>query len=151
MKPIEIRSQAFNDQDAIPDRFSRKGGNVSPPLQWRGVPEEAAELVLMVEDPDAPGEEPFLHWLVTGIEPHDVTVPEGSVPPGGQEWMNSFGDRGWGGPQPPAGHGRHRYFFRLYALPQRVSLPKRPHTTDVHRALDGREVASGTLMGTFAR
>lgn len=147
---LRMRSVAFNDHDRMPDRMSRPGGNVSPPLEWSGVPEGTTELVLLVEDPDA-GRAPALHWLVTGIDPASRGVPEGQVPPGGREWPNSFGATGWNGPQPPIGDDPHRYFFRLYAVNEPLSLPERPQPSDVHRALRDRHLASGNLVGTFSR
>jgi Raf kinase inhibitor-like YbhB/YbcL family protein len=149
MAGIEMRSSAFRDNDAMPDRLTRTGGNASPPLNWSGVPAGTAQLVLLCEDQDAP-RAPFLHWLVTGIDPTATDVPEGAVPVGGQEWPNGFGDVGYAGPQPPIGDDPHRYFFRIYALPGPVNLPVRPSTMDVHNALDGG-LASGVLVGTFAR
>ncbi|HEX7746177.1 MAG TPA: YbhB/YbcL family Raf kinase inhibitor-like protein [Micromonosporaceae bacterium] len=150
MNGLELRSSAFNDHDLMPERLSQLAGNASPPLTWSDVPEDAAELVLLVEDPDA-GEPPFLHWLVTGIDPHARDVPEGGVPAGGTEWTNGFGAAGWAGPRPPKGDAPHRYFFRLYAVDQPLRLPQTPSTADVHRAVGAHEVASGTLVGTFAR
>lgn len=150
MTGLMLRSAAFNDHDLMPGRLSRLGGNVSPPMQWSGVPDDTAELVLLCEDPDA-GPEPFLHWLVTGIDPSVGGVPEGQAPAGGQEWPNDFGSPGWGGPQPPLGDDPHRYFFRLYAVARPLDLPARPSATDVHEATSGTERASGTLVGVFAR
>ncbi|PZF94928.1 YbhB/YbcL family Raf kinase inhibitor-like protein [Micromonospora deserti] len=150
MAGIMMRSPAFNDHDRLPDRFSRDGGNLSPPLEWSGVPDGTTELVLIVEDPDA-GRVPFLHWLVTGIGAGSAGVPEGGVPLGGREWPNGFGTTGWGGPQPPRGDDPHRYFFRLYAVDQPLELPDAPQADDVHRALVDKEFASGTMVGTYAR
>ncbi|PZM92438.1 MAG: YbhB/YbcL family Raf kinase inhibitor-like protein [Actinobacteria bacterium] len=147
---LEVRSSAFSDHDLMPERMSRDGGNVSPPLEWSGVPDEATELVLLVEDPDA-GRVPALHWLVTGIDPSSRGTTEGEVPPGGHEWPNSFGGVGWEGPCPPFGDDPHRYFFRLYAVAEPLPLPERPTAPDVHRALRDRQLASGNLVGTFAR
>ncbi|MGN9917115.1 YbhB/YbcL family Raf kinase inhibitor-like protein [Micromonospora palomenae] len=150
MAGIMLRSTAFNDHDQLPGRFSRDGGNASPPLQWSDVPESTTELLLLVEDPDA-GRSPFLHWLVTGISPASGGVGEGMVPEGGREWPNGFGTTGWGGPHPPKGDEAHRYFFRLYALERPVDLPDAPQAADVHAALAGRELASGTMVGTYRR
>ncbi|HEX5594494.1 MAG TPA: YbhB/YbcL family Raf kinase inhibitor-like protein [Micromonosporaceae bacterium] len=150
MANLQLRSSAFNDNDLMPERLSRLGGNTSPPLTWSAPPEGTAELVLLVEDPDA-ATPPFLHWLVTGIDPRASEVSEGQVPAHGREAMNDFGTVGWGGPQPPKGDNPHRYFFRLYAVDKPLQLPERVSTAEVHRAVEGHELASGTLIGTFAR
>ncbi len=150
MAGIQLRSPAFSDHDLIPRRHAHDGGNVSPALQWSGVPDGTAELVLLCEDPDAPGGT-FLHWLVTGIDPASTGIGEGQTPPGGQEWPNGFGEKGWGGPQPPVGDDAHRYFFRLYALGQPVRLPAEPGIDDAHRAVDNTASASGTTVGLYQR
>lgn len=150
MSGLQLRSSAFNDHDLMPERLSKLGGNASPPLTWSRPPDGTAQLVLLVEDPDA-GEPPFVHWLVTGIDPRASEVAEGDVPAGGQEWSNGFGTTGWGGPQPPKGDGPHRFFFRLHAVDRPINLPQRPSAADVHQAVSAHELASGTLVGTFAR
>jgi Raf kinase inhibitor-like YbhB/YbcL family protein len=151
MTAAALHSPAFGDQETLPGRFSRQGGNVSPPLEWSGVPDNAAELMLVCEDPDAPGSTPFLHWLVTGIPADLRSFPEGRVPPGAHEWPNDFGQPGWGGPQPPVGDGPHRYVFRLYALEHPAHLPDRPTSTDVRRTVKELQLDSATLVGRFAR
>lgn len=150
MAGIELRSSAFNDHDLMPDRFSRPDGNVSPPLQWSPPPEGTAELVLLCEDADS-RPEPFLHWLVTGIDPNITELPEGAPPEGAREWPNAFGFRGWGGPQPPKGDDPHRYFFHLYALSSPLDFPAPPSAEDARRAAEQREIASGTMVALFAR
>lgn len=150
MASIDLRSPAFSDNDLIPGRHAHDRDNVSPALQWSGVPDGTAELVLLCEDPDAPSGT-FLHWLVTGIEPAATGVAEGQVPRGGREWTNGFGESGWAGPQPPVGDRAHRYFFRLYALPRPVRLPADPGIADVHRAVDDAALASGTTVGLYQR
>jgi Raf kinase inhibitor-like YbhB/YbcL family protein len=150
MAGIALRSFAFNDHDRLPDRFSRSGGNVSPPLEWSDVPDAATELVLLVEDRDA-GRTPFLHWLVTGIEATSGGVGEGETPPGGRPWVNGFGTAGWAGPHPPMHEDPHRYFFRLYAVNRPLELPSAPQVPDVHAAVEKLELASGNMVGTFAR
>jgi Raf kinase inhibitor-like YbhB/YbcL family protein len=150
MAGIELRSPAFSDHDLIPGRHAHDRDNISPALQWSGVPDGTAELVLLCEDPDAPSGT-FLHWLVTRIDPTSTGVAEGQVPPGGQEWINGFGKKGWGGPQPPVGDKPHRYFFRLYALPQPVRLPAEPGADAVHHAVDDAALASGTTVGLYQR
>lgn len=150
MTGIEVHSTAFNDQNPMPERLSRPAGNISPPLEWSKAPQGTRELVLMVEDRDA-GRVPFLHWLVTGIDPATTGVAEGDVPMGGQEWQNDFGDIGWGGPQPPVGEEPHRYFFRVFAIAEPLPMPGTPNAVDALHAIQNRELASGVLIGTFAR
>ncbi|MFF8842070.1 YbhB/YbcL family Raf kinase inhibitor-like protein [Streptomyces sp. NPDC015127] len=150
MAGIDLSSSAFNDHALIPQRYARDGENVSPPLTWSGVPDGAAELVLLCEDPDAPSGT-FLHWLVTGIRPADGAVDAGETPAGGTSRSNGFGGEGWGGPQPPVGDGAHRYFFHLYAVPEPVTLPDNATADDVHRAVDKAQLASGTIVGLYQR
>lgn len=104
---IEVTSSAFAEGDGVPVRFTCLGDDVSPPLAWSGVPDGAAELRLTVTDPDAPGGT-FTHWTVTGIDPSTTEVGEGSLPPGGTEEENSFGETVYRGPCPPAGE-THTY------------------------------------------
>lgn len=147
---LELRSQAFTDNTLLPDRFSYAGGNSSPPLEWQGIPDGTAELVLLCEDPDAPGGT-FTHWLVANISPRSSEVAEGAVPSGGVEGVNGFGDVGWGGPHPPVGDDPHRYFFRLYAVDQALVFDEGMSAEDVHAALEGHVLARGTLVGRFGR
>lgn len=150
MADIELRSSAFSDHTPIPHRHAKDGDNLSPPLSWSGVPDGAVELVLLCEDPDAPVGT-FVHWVVTGIDPHSTGVEAGRTPPGGTAATNGFGEPGWGGPRPPAGDPAHRYVFRLYAMPGPVSLPDRPSAADVHLAVDDGRLAAGTLVGLYHR
>jgi Raf kinase inhibitor-like YbhB/YbcL family protein len=150
MAGIDLESAAFNDHDLIPRRYAKGGEDVSPPLTWSGVPDGTNELVLLCEDPDAPSGT-FVHWLVTGIDPHSEGVETGATPAGGTPRTNGFGKRGWGGPHPPAGDSAHRYFFRLYALPKPLSLRRHATADDVHAAVDRAQLASGTLVGLYAR
>jgi Raf kinase inhibitor-like YbhB/YbcL family protein len=112
---IEIESSAFSEGDTVPTQFTCDGDNVSPPLSWSGVPEDASELRLSVRDPDAPSGT-FTHWLVAGIDPSSSDVGQGMVPAGGAEETNSFGEEAYGGPCPPSGDDPHRYVFTLEAL-----------------------------------
>jgi len=151
MAGIDVHSPAFDDNEPVPSRYSHDHENVSPPLHWSNVPEGTTELVLLCEDPDAPAGS-FLHWLVTGIDPLAQGVDEGEIPTGGQEWANGFGERGWGGPQPPVGDRPHRYVFHLYALADPVQLPQRPSADDVQREVERATVlASATTIGTYQR
>ncbi|WP_245788223.1 YbhB/YbcL family Raf kinase inhibitor-like protein [Amycolatopsis marina] len=146
---VELRSSAFNDHTLIPDRYSYAGGNMSPPLEWGGIPDGTSELVLLCEDPDAPNGT-FVHWVVTGISPSSTGVGEGESP-GGSPGRNGFGELGWGGPQPPVGDEPHRYFFQLYAVDQPLGLVEAPGAEHVHAAMEGHVLAHGNLVGLFAR
>lgn len=150
MEAIELRSPAFSDHDRIPARYAHDRDNVSPALEWSGVPNGTVELLLLCEDPDAPSGT-FLHWLVSGIDPATTGVAEGQAPRGGEEWTNGFGEQGWGGPQPPVGDNAHRYFFRLYALPEPAPLPAKPGPNEVHRYVEDAALASGTVVGLYQR
>lgn len=150
MGAIELRSPDFEHLGVIPGRHAHDAGNVSPSLEWVGVPPDAVELLLMCEDPDAPGGS-FLHWLVTGIDPHAGGVPEHATPAGGLEWPNGFGENGWGGPAPPPGDGPHRYVFTVYALSARGDLPDAPTVEDIYRAADAAMLERGTLVGLYER
>ncbi|CAM3100591.1 YbhB/YbcL family Raf kinase inhibitor-like protein [Saccharomonospora xinjiangensis] len=146
---LELRSPAFNDGTLIPSRYSHQGGNQIPPLQWTHVPEDTEELVLLCEDPDAPGGT-FTHWVVAAIPP-DVTEIEDAAPGSAVQGRNGFGDLGWGGPQPPVGDGAHRYYFRLYAVDRPLGLGEGATAGDVHAAVADHVLATGTLVGLFAR
>ncbi|MEU2923748.1 YbhB/YbcL family Raf kinase inhibitor-like protein [Streptomyces sp. NPDC007251] len=150
MAGIELRSAAFSDHSMIPRHHAHDADNVSPPLAWSGVPEDAAELALLCEDPDAPSGT-FLHWLLTGIDPHLGGLDAGETPQDSQPHRNGFGERGWGGPQPPVGDEAHRYFFRLYALPAPVSLPDRATADEAHAVLEREQLASGIIVGLYQR
>src|SRR6266536_6614208 len=110
---MKITSSAFQEGSDIPSKFSRDGGNVNPPLRLEGAPTNAKSLVLIVDDPDAPGGL-FTHWLVWNIDPKTTEIAENSVPKGALQGTNDFPGRGYDGPQPPS--GTHRYYFKIFAL-----------------------------------
>src|SRR5690242_2413703 len=113
---IKVRSDAFGENEPIPARFTRDGENVSPPIHWEDLPQGTRELAVIVEDPDAPTAEPFIHWVAYKI-PATVpglgegvpqqAKPKGAVP--GAQGPNSFRTVGYDGPAPPPGHGVHHY------------------------------------------
>jgi Raf kinase inhibitor-like YbhB/YbcL family protein len=150
MATIELRSPAFSDHATIPDRHTKAGEDVSPPLEWSGVPDGAAELAVLCEDPDAPGR-PFVHWVLSGLDPSLGGLAEGEVPPGAVEGVNDFGRTGYGGPGPPVGDPPHRYFFRIYAASEPLGLSSGATAEDLRRALERRQLARGTIVGTYQR
>jgi Raf kinase inhibitor-like YbhB/YbcL family protein len=145
---ITLSSPGFRDGGTIPDRFTCSGEGLSPPLRWSGVPANARELTLLVEDPDAGN---FVHWAALAIRPRMRAIAEGRPTAGAVEAKNGFGDHGWGGPCPPEGKGAHRYVFALYATDAPLGLGKDASPDDVHSALADHAVARGTLTARFGR
>jgi Raf kinase inhibitor-like YbhB/YbcL family protein len=143
---IGVTSPAFRDGGTIPVNYGCEGGNLSPSLQWSGVPGTAAELVLVVRDPDAGG---FVHWIVAGIDPSTSAIAEGEVPAGAAQGVNGFGQTGYGGPCPPDGE-THRYEFTIYAVRQALGLGAGVSIEEVEAVVTGATLAFGTLSGTYA-
>jgi Raf kinase inhibitor-like YbhB/YbcL family protein len=143
-----LRSSAFEDGGPILRRHSCEGEDLSPPLAWSGVPEGTRSLALVVVDPDAPGAN--LHALARlGPDPDGEWLGEGRAAP--VEGRNDFGTNGYRGPCPPPGHGRHRYFFRRYALVSDPDLPPGAGKPELERALEGHTLAAAELIGTYER
>ncbi len=134
---------------------AQSGDNTSPPLAWTQVP-DAQSYALVVEDPDAPRDEPVLHWMMWDIPAQLSSLPAG-VPEGAHgvaaataiQGRNTNGDHGWMGPKPPKGDGAHRYYFQLFALGKRLGLPADTSLEDLTSALKGVTVASTQLVATF--
>ncbi len=147
-----LSSPAFEDGEMIPRKhaFRGEGQNVSPPLSWGAAPAGTREWALVCDDPDAPRREPWVHWILYGLPATATLLPEGSAG-GAREGRNDFGDRGWGGPMPPQGHGTHHYHFRLYALDAPVTLPPGANRAQLSDAISGHVVAEGHLIGTYQR
>lgn len=139
-----VSSPAFGPGEAIPQRFASCGGeNVSPPLAWEGVPPDAVELALVVVDPDAPGE-PFVHWVVAGIDPVVLGFGEGGLPEGAADVVP------WTGPCPPEGEV-HAYEFTLYALGSPAAIDAETDLAAARAAIDSGAIATGTLTATYGR
>ena len=134
MAGIELRSPSFGDHQPIPARHAKDHDNLSPALEWSGVPEEAAELTVLCEDPDAPGGT-FTHWVLAGLQPTMTGLSEGESPVAAVEGRNDFGEEGYGGPLLPVGDGPHRYVFRVYAASAPLGLTGAPSAEDLRRAL----------------
>lgn len=147
---IELKSSAFEDGGTIPARYAKDGENVFPPLEWSGVPAQTRELALLVEDPDAPSGR-FVHWIVIGLPPMLDRLETGQLPEPAVEACNDFGERGYGGPQPPEGDPPHRYVFTLLALDETVDLPPGGGYRQFHDAVQGKERGRGQLVGRYGR
>lgn len=153
-----IQSAAFANGKPIPRRHTGDGEDLSPPLSWTGIPPSTRELVLIVDDPDAPTSEPWVHWVIfkipagtDGLAEGVPPVPKPNIPSGASQGRNSWKTDGYRGPAPPKGHGVHRYFFKLYALDQPLDLPERADKATLLKTMAGHIVAEGDLMGTYQR
>jgi Raf kinase inhibitor-like YbhB/YbcL family protein len=143
---LTLRSDAFGEGDEIPSRYTCDGVDVSPPLSWSGIPDQAGAFALIARDPDASG---FVHWVLTDI-PADVTsLPDGQGDSVGIAGRNDFGRVGWGGPCPPS--GQHRYEFTLYALTAPLQLDGAPEADDVERSLGTNLVGEASLTAVYTR
>jgi Raf kinase inhibitor-like YbhB/YbcL family protein len=153
---IRLTSAAFADGGPMPQRHGGigVGDNLSPPLEW-SVPEGAAELVLVMEDPDAPLPRPVVHVAAIGIPPSWPGIGEGLLAPGASPEIRlargSFGRVGYAGPRPVRGHGPHRYIFEIFALAERLDLGEAPALSAVVAAMSRSILARGLLTGIFER
>lgn len=145
-----VTSPAFRHGMPIPREHAGPGvgSNVSPALHWSGVPPVARELVLVVEDWDAPSRRPFVHLALAGIHPKSRGVKAGEL---NELGVGTLGRHGWSGPRPIPGHGPHHYVFQLFALDAELGLPADASPGAIADAMAGHVVARGRLDGTFER
>lgn len=148
---MTLTSRAFKNEGTIQEKYSKDGGNISPPLAWTEIPGGTKSLALIVDDPDAPSGL-FVHWLLYDIPPAVTELPEnmpagGRLPNGMRQGTNGFGDVGYGGPQPPS--GTHRYIFHLYALDTSPDLPPGAGRQELDRAIQSHILEEVRLMGKF--
>lgn len=154
---LTLESTAFGEGGAIPREYTCQGIDVSPELHWSGAPDGTASFVLIVEDPDVPDpKEPlrtWVHWVLydlpktsTGL-PRDVASEQ--LPDGTRQGVNDWKNAGYGGPCPPI--GRHRYFFKLYALSETLPELGLASARDLEKAMKGRVVGQAELLGTYEK
>ena len=160
MASIEITSAAFVDHGPLPTRCTADapdGEGVSPPLRWTGLPAGTASLLLIVEDADSPTPNPLVHAIVVDLPLTDGLLVEAAIPSPGNEGTglnvgrNSALQAAWLPPDPPPGHGVHRYAFQLFALGQAPDFSDSPGRDEVVEALRAHAIASGLLIGTHER
>lgn len=152
---MELISTAFAHGAAMPRRCTCEGEDLAPPLQWRDLPPNTASLALIADDPDAPDparpQRTWVHWVLADIPPEAGGLPEGSqpLPAGCREGLNDWKRTGYGGPCPPI--GRHRYFFKLYALDAPLPHLDRPTKAELEAAMQGHVLGQAVLMGTYQK
>ena len=155
--PLQITSPAFAHGSEIPRVHTCDGEDTAPALAWSGVAASARSLVLIVDDPDAPDpaapKMTYVHWVLYDLPPTSTGLPGGpgdavKLPPGTREGTNDWKRRGYGGPCPPI--GRHRYFFKLYALDTVLGDLGTATKSDVEAAMKGHILEHAALMGTYS-
>lgn len=154
---IALDSPAFGDGGPLPATFTDDGDKISPPLRWRGVPAEADAVVLIVEDADSPTPSPLVHAICWDLPGEDGEIAAGdldspcSVGEGYTLGRNSFKRAEYLPPDPPRGHGPHRYAFQVFALGARLDFDKAPDRRQVIDAMQGHVLAKGCLVGVYER
>ena len=154
---IQITSAAFMSDKEIPKQYTCDGKDISPPLEWSGLPAGTKSLALIVDDPDAPDPAAprmtWVHWVLYNIPPAATGLPEGvgsrDLPEGTKEGLNDWKRTGYGGPCPPI--GRHRYFHKLYALDAVLPDLGRPTKARLEKAMQGHVLGQAELIGTYQR
>jgi Raf kinase inhibitor-like YbhB/YbcL family protein len=150
---IKLTSVAFNEGQTIPRAYTCDGANISPPLEWSGVPKTAKTLAIVCDDPDAPGGT-WVHWVIYNLPADNIGLVENlpaseNLKAGGFQGKNDFGKTAYGGPCPPS--GTHHYFFRIYALDSELPLKAGATNAELMKAMEGRTLLQGQLMGTYRR
>jgi Raf kinase inhibitor-like YbhB/YbcL family protein len=154
---LSITSSRFSQNGGIPTEYTCEGEDISPPLAWSGAPAGTKSLALIVDDPDAPDpakpQRVYVHWVLYNIPPTarglDERASPDNVPAGTRTGLNDWNQPAYGGPCPPI--GRHRYFFKLYALDTELPDLGQPTKADLENAMRGHILAQAELMGTYEK
>ncbi len=147
VQDLRISSPAFDGHRRIPERHTGDAEDVSPPLQWSGIPEGTKAFALVVHDPDAPLVDGFTHWVAYGIAGDADSLAEGAddVVSG----TNSLGNQGYNGPAPPPGHGPHHYYFWVYALDDDLDLPPGLDRRALLEQIEDHVIEQARVIGTY--
>ncbi len=155
---MKVTSPAFQQDRPINPKYTADGQNISPPLHVEELPAGTKELAVIVEDPDAPTAEPFVHWVMYKIPPTSTDLPEGvktarrvDTPPGAMQGPNDMKKIGYTGPEPPAGHGTHHYHFRVYALDRKLEVQPGADEKSLLASMSGHIIDSAETIGTYER
>ncbi len=155
---IILSSTAFKAGEPIPEKHTEDGEDLSPPLSWTGVPDKAKSIALICDDPDAPMEDAWVHWVIYNLPPDTNQLPEGigdettlDEPDGAIQGINDFMTTGYRGPAPPKGKP-HRYFFKIFALDTMLDLDgDKVDKRALMKAIVGHVMEQGELVGTYQR
>ncbi|MFW6415067.1 MAG: YbhB/YbcL family Raf kinase inhibitor-like protein [Thermodesulfobacteriota bacterium] len=153
---MQVSSRAFSDQDPIPVKYAMPGAggeNISIPLSWSNAPEGTKSFAISIIDPH-PVANNWVHWIVVNIPPDATELEEGAsgrkMPQGAMELQNSFGNTGYGGPQPPKGSGEHPYVVTVYSLSsEKLDLDPQADLPDFEEAIKGKVLDKAEITGTF--
>jgi Raf kinase inhibitor-like YbhB/YbcL family protein len=150
---IKVTSPAFEEGGMIPSKYTCDGEDISPPLQWEGVPEGTKSIALISDDPDAPMGT-WVHWVLYNLpaetnELEENNPPDETLPNGARQGVSDFGRTGYGGPCPPS--GTHRYFFKIYALDTELDLAAGASKRQLLKAMEGHILDHGELIGKYKR
>jgi Raf kinase inhibitor-like YbhB/YbcL family protein len=154
---MTVRSSAFGADKIIPIKYTADGAGISPPLEWHEVPEAAVSVVVIVEDADSPTPTPLVHAIVVNLDTRERSLTEAALNSpdhegvGLQTGRNSFLSHAWLPPDPPPGHGAHRYVFQVFALGNGASFSKVPGRHEVFRAIEEHVVGAGYTIGVYER
>ncbi|MDD1452174.1 YbhB/YbcL family Raf kinase inhibitor-like protein [Sphingomonas sp. H160509] len=156
---LTLTSPAFAHEARLPPRFTADGEGVSPPLVWSEPPAGTERMVLIVEDADAPTPQPLVHAIIWGLEANAGQLAEGAIAADGEGdakgrdvGRNSYLREGWLPPDPPSGHGEHRYAFQVFAIGAGAGdVGATPGRSAVIEAITGHVLAAGLLIGTYSR
>lgn len=145
---LNLSSSAFQENGDIPSQYTCEGENVSPPLKWTEGPKETKSFALIVDDPDAPSKV-WVHWVVFNIPAEVTEILEGHSPKASMQGINDYKKAEYRGPCPPS--GKHRYFFKLYALDKQLDLQEGATKEAVEKAMEGHILEKTELMGKYRR
>ena len=154
---FSLRSTSFEHEGAIPAKHTCEGDETAPPLAWSDAPANTKSFALIADDPDVPDPRAprtvWVHWVLYNLPATASALPEGAtaadLPPGTREGINDFRQPGYGGPCPPI--GRHRYFFKVYALDAELPDLRTPTKAALEKAMNGHVLAQAQLMGTYEK
>ena len=154
---FNLTSPAFAANGSIPAKYTCEGADICPPLEWSGAPSGTRSFAFIVDDPDAPDpakpQRVYVHWVVYNIPASTTKLPENAaksgLPSGAGQGTNDWGKQTYGGPCPPI--GRHRYFFKLYALDTELKGLSNPNKAQLEKAMQGHVIGKAELIGTYQK